>query len=347
MTTSGRTSSDSSGAGSGTSDRTRSRCRRPGHDGAEEAAALVGRHPQPGERRRERVGTEVELLLEGHERQRPVVALDRHGVHGVTEVEPLTGGLRWQALDLDVEVEVAAAVGGALDEEHERGRVVDDVDRPGDALPGHHLDAGGPGLAQQRPDVRARVERERRRRGEVRRAARAVPGDVVQAPHDPLVLGQEPDARAPLGQGVVPREGAVPRAGAGPPGRPQAVAELGHTAPAALVAVDGVDEEARRHEVAARLGPLGDGRRLDRPRPHVTEDVGPVRGHDERRRLERRVTSLSLAATPAAGSTTRPWATSRAVSMRATTCLQSAARPGSCTGRSRGASAPSGAAAPR
>ncbi len=79
---------------------------------------------------------------------------------------------------------------------------------------------------------------------------------------------------APLGQGVVPREGAVPRAGAGPPGRPQAVAELGHTAAAALVAVDGVDEEARRHEVAARLGALGDGRRLDRP----------AAGRDRRRR---------------------------------------------------------------
>ncbi len=86
------------------------------HDGPEEAAALVGRDPQPGERGRERVGAEVELLLEGHERQRAVVALDRHGVHGVAEVELLTGGVRWQALDLDVEVEVAAAVGGALDE---------------------------------------------------------------------------------------------------------------------------------------------------------------------------------------------------------------------------------------
>ena len=111
MTTSGWTSSGSSGAGRGTSERTRSRWRRPGHDGAQEAAPLVGRHPQAGERGGEGVGTEVEVLVEGHEGQGVVVTLDGDGVHRVTEVEPLAGRPGRHPLDVDVEVEVAAAVG--------------------------------------------------------------------------------------------------------------------------------------------------------------------------------------------------------------------------------------------
>ncbi len=245
------------------------------------------RHPHPEHRLLERLGAELEVLLEGHEREPTVVGRQGDAVHRVSEVHHLGVGPR-QPVDGDAQEQIAGSVVGTQHVECQRGRLRREVHRPDDAFARHELDAALDGLAQQRPDVGARVERDRRHGREVRRAARSVPCGVVDARQDALVLGEQPDAGAPLRQGVVPGEGAVPRPGAGPPRRAQSVTRLreasaprqrvrtGRCARATRLAIDRVDEEPCRHEVAARLRShrlVGD---LDGAVPHVPEQLGPV-----------------------------------------------------------------------